>query len=60
MLRLETLVTVVLSTESGKTLLALLPTLLEPTGVSIFVAPFRALVDNLVTRFTDVDVDCYE
>ncbi len=49
MLRLETPVTVVLSTGDGKTLLALLPTLLEPTGVSIFVVSFRALVDNLVT-----------
>lgn len=59
-LRAETPVTIVLPTGGGKTLLAMLPAILDERGVSIFIAPFRALVDDVVRRFRDVGIDCFE
>jgi superfamily II DNA helicase RecQ len=40
-----------LLTGGGKTLLTIIPALLNPEGVTIIVAPFRVLVDNIVNRF---------
>jgi superfamily II DNA helicase RecQ len=59
-LRHETPVVVVLPTGGGKTLLAMVPALLDPEGVTIMVAPFRALVDNMVDRFRGAGVNCLE
>ena len=50
-LKRETPLVVVLPTGGGKTLLATLPALMESTRVHIFIAPFRALVNNMVERF---------
>ncbi|KAL6247613.1 hypothetical protein RBB50_004961 [Rhinocladiella similis] len=47
-LRGDTPVTIVLSIGGGKSLLATLFTMVKIEGVSIFVAPFRALVDNII------------
>ena len=41
----------VLLTGGGKTLLVTLPTLIDSTRVHIFIALFRALVNNMVERF---------
>lgn len=43
--------TIVLPTSGGKTLLAMLPMVLESDGITIFIALFRALIDNMVKRF---------
>ncbi|KAK5189319.1 hypothetical protein LTR47_011879 [Exophiala xenobiotica] len=59
-LNAETPVTVVLPTGGGKTLLAMLPVVLETRGVSIFIAPFRALVDDMARRFRAAGIDCFE
>jgi Helicase conserved C-terminal domain/Orsellinic acid/F9775 biosynthesis cluster protein D/DEAD/DEAH box helicase len=59
-LRSETPLVVVLPTGGGKTLLAMLPALLDPEGLTIVVVPFRALADDMVTRFCDAGIDCLE
>jgi hypothetical protein len=51
---------VVLPTGGGKTLLAALPAVLEADGVTIFVAPFRALVNDMVQRFRRDGIDTVE
>jgi len=56
----ETPVTIVLPTGEGKTLLAILPVLIESQGVTIFIALFRVLVDDTVTRFRRAGMDCFE
>ncbi len=56
-LRGESLLIVVLPTGGGKTLLVILPAMLENDGVQIFVAPFRALVDDMVERFRKEGID---
>ena len=48
MLRQETPLVIVLPTGGGKTVLAMVPALLNVDEVIIVVAPFRALVDNMV------------
>ena len=50
----------VLPTGGGKTLLAALPTVLDAEGVNIFVAPFRALVNDIVQRFCRDGIDTVE
>jgi superfamily II DNA helicase RecQ len=47
-LRQETLVVVVLPTGGGKTVLAMVSALLDTEGVTVIVAPFRALVNDMV------------
>ncbi|KAK5332205.1 hypothetical protein LTR98_011656 [Exophiala xenobiotica] len=59
-LNAETPVTVVLPTGRGKTLLAMLSVVLETRGVSIFIAPFRALVDDMARRFRAAGIDYFE
>jgi superfamily II DNA helicase RecQ len=56
----ETPVTIVIPTGGGKTVLAMLPVVLEKEGVSIFIAPFRALVDDVVARFRKAGMHCIE
>jgi superfamily II DNA helicase RecQ len=48
----------VLPTGAGKSILFMLPAVMQDTGTSIVVVPFVALMDNLVTRATDMGVDC--
>ena len=48
---------VVLPTGSGKSILFLLPSLLE-NGTNIVVVPFAALMDDLVSRAREKGVDC--
>ncbi|KAL3599869.1 hypothetical protein FPOAC2_04097 [Fusarium poae] len=48
----------VLPTGAGKSILFMLPAVMENTGTSIVVVPFVALMDDLVTRATDMGVDC--
>jgi superfamily II DNA helicase RecQ len=49
-----------LLTEGGKTLLTIVPALLNPEGVIIIVAPFRALVDNIVNRFRATSINYFK
>lgn len=50
----------VLPTGAGKSILFMLPAVMEDTGTSIVVVPFVALMDNLVRRATDIGVDCIQ
>ena len=50
----------VLPTGGGKTLLAALPAVLDADSVTIFVAPFRALVNDMVRRFREDGIDTVE
>jgi superfamily II DNA or RNA helicase len=59
-LRLDTPLVVVLPTGGGKTLLAIIPALLKPEGLTIVVVPFRALADNIVERFYDAGINYLE
>ena len=47
----ETLVTIIIPTSGGKTMLTMLLVILEEDSISIFIIPFRVLVDNVVVRF---------
>ena len=47
----ETLVTIVIPTSREKTVLTMLLVVLDEEGVSIFIAPFRALVNDVVVQF---------
>ena len=57
MTRRETLI-VVLPTGGGKSVLFMLPALIESSGTSIVVVPFTALIDDLVDRARKSGVDC--
>ncbi|KAK4205819.1 hypothetical protein QBC37DRAFT_393824, partial [Rhypophila decipiens] len=48
----------VLPTGAGKSILFMLPAVMQDTGTSIMVVPFVALMDDLVARATDMGVDC--
>ncbi|KAL9565571.1 hypothetical protein ACKAV7_009753, partial [Fusarium commune] len=47
-----------LPTGAGKSILFMLPAVMQDTGTSIMVVPFVALMDDLVIRATDMGVDC--
>lgn len=47
-----------LPTGAGKSILFILPAVIENTGTSIMVVPFIALMDDLVRRATYIGVDC--
>ncbi|KAH6661461.1 hypothetical protein F5X68DRAFT_178705 [Plectosphaerella plurivora] len=49
---------VVLPTGAGKSVLFMLPSVLRKGGSSIVVVPFVALMDDLVTRAREMDVEC--
>jgi superfamily II DNA helicase RecQ len=49
---------VVLPTGAGKSILFMLPALLDDTGTNIVVVPFSALMDDLVARARHAGVDC--
>ena len=56
----ETPVTIVIPTGGGKTMLAMLLVVLEKEGISIFIVPFRALVDDVVVRFQKAGIHYVE
>lgn len=49
-----------LPTGAGKSILFMLLAVLRDGGTSIVVVPFVALTDDLVTRASDIGVDCIE
>jgi superfamily II DNA or RNA helicase len=49
---------VVLPTGAGKSILFMLPTLLDDAGTNIVVVPFSALMDDLVDRARQAGIDC--
>ena len=50
--------TVVLPTGAGKSILFMLPTLLEEWGTNVVVVPFAALIDDLIDRARQLGIDC--
>jgi superfamily II DNA helicase RecQ len=56
----QTPLVVVLPTGGGKSLLFTLPACIEKTGVTIVVVPYRALIEDLVSRIRDSGVECIE
>jgi superfamily II DNA helicase RecQ len=60
MLDRETPLIVVLSTGGGKSLLFTVPGCIDSEKVTVVVVPYRALIEDLVTRIRDCGVDCME
>jgi superfamily II DNA helicase RecQ len=56
----DTPLVVILPTGGGKSLLFMIPACLNEPGVTIVVAPFRALVNDLVDRLKRTGIDCME
>jgi superfamily II DNA helicase RecQ len=56
----QTPLVVVLPTGGGKSLLFTVPACVEETGVTVVVVPYRALIEDLVSRICDSGVDCIE
>ena len=52
----ETSITIIISIDGGKTVLAILLVVLDEEGVSIFITPFRALVNDVVVRFQKASI----
>ncbi|KEF50778.1 uncharacterized protein A1O9_13170, partial [Exophiala aquamarina CBS 119918] len=50
--------TVVLPTGAGKSVLFMLPPLVEAWGTTVVIVPFAALMDDLVTRACKSGIDC--
>ena len=48
----------VLPTGAGKSILFMLPAVMRDAGTSIVVVPYVALMDDLVTRATEMGADC--
>ncbi|KAK7390665.1 hypothetical protein QQX98_013386, partial [Neonectria punicea] len=49
----------VLPTGASKSLVFIVPALLAGAGMTIVVAPYRALKDQLVSRCQEAGLDCY-
>ena len=60
MLYSETLITIIIPTSREKTILAMLLVILDEEGISIFITPFQALVNNVVVRFQKASIQCIE
>ena len=56
----ETPLIIILPTGGGKSLLFMVPGCLKEPGITIVVAPFRALVNDLVNRLKRMGIDCLE
>jgi superfamily II DNA helicase RecQ len=56
----QTPLVVVLPTGGGKSLLFTVPAYLDDTGVTVVVVPYRALIEDLVTRIQNCGIDCIE
>lgn len=56
----QTPLVVVLLIEEGKSLLFTLPACIEENRVTVVVVPYRALIDDLVSRVGSYGVDCIE
>ena len=48
----------IMGTGAGKSILFMLPAIMQDTGTSIVVVPFVALMEDLVTRAVAMGVDC--
>jgi superfamily II DNA or RNA helicase len=59
-IRGQTPLVVVLPTGGGKSLLFMVPALLDGTEITIVVVPYRALIDDLVDRIRSSGIDCIE
>ncbi|OLL24154.1 ATP-dependent DNA helicase tlh1, partial [Neolecta irregularis DAH-3] len=57
-IRGESPLVVILPTGGGKSITFMLPAILSQSGITIVVAPFTALVENLVKRCKAVGIDC--
>ena len=55
-LELKQDVLAIMATGSGKTMLAIIPALLEPNYVTIIILPFRSLMADLKRRLDEMDV----
>lgn len=51
---------VVLPTGGGKSLLFTVPACIEERGVTVVVVPYRALIEDLVSRICNCGIDCME
>jgi superfamily II DNA helicase RecQ len=56
----QTPLVVVLPTGGGKSLLFTLPACIEENGVTVVVVPYRALIEDLVSRISRCGVNCME
>jgi superfamily II DNA helicase RecQ len=56
----QTPLVVVLPTGGGKSLLFMVPACLDNPGVTVVVVPYRALINDLVKRIRDSEIDCIE
>jgi len=56
----QTPLVVVLPTGGGKTFVFMAAACMEDPGVTIFVVPFRALIENMVKRMSKAGIDCIE
>ncbi|KAF1922195.1 uncharacterized protein M421DRAFT_38003, partial [Didymella exigua CBS 183.55] len=56
----QTLLVVVLLTGGGKSLLFSVPACLTDAGVTVVVVPYRALMEDLVSRMQKCGIDCIE
>jgi superfamily II DNA helicase RecQ len=56
----QTLLVVVLPTSGGKSLLFSVLACLDDAGVTVVVVPYRALIEDLVSRMQKRGIDCME
>ena len=56
----QTPLVVILPTGGGKSLLFTVPACVEEVGVTVVVVPYRALIEDLVSRISSAGVDCIE
>jgi superfamily II DNA helicase RecQ len=56
----QTPLVVVLPTGGGKSLLFIVPGLIEEGGMTVVVVPYRALITNLISRIRESGIECIE
>jgi superfamily II DNA helicase RecQ len=56
----QTPLVVVLPTGRGKSLLFIVPGLIEEGGMTVVVVPYRALITDLVSRIRESGIECIE
>jgi superfamily II DNA helicase RecQ len=56
----QTPLVVVLLTGGGKSLLFMVPGLIEEGGITVVVVPYRALITDLVSRIRESGIECIE
>jgi superfamily II DNA helicase RecQ len=50
----------VLPTGRGKSLLFIVPGLIEEGGITVVVVPYRALITDLISRIRESGIECIE